>query len=234
MIGQTDSANHQYDLTEFWNAASAGNLPAVSYLKAPAYQDGHAGYSDPLAEQRFLVDTINRLQQLPDWNDMAIFIAWDDSDGWYDHVMPPIVSRSNSSADALTGPSIPGAAPSGDCGVPEPGTYLGRCGFGPRLPFLVISPYAKRNFVDHSLTDQTSILRFIEDNWSLGRIGDQSFDARAGSLLEMFDFRPGRSNRRLLLDPSTGEPISGSRRKGAGAGKASPEPPRAPTPSPAR
>jgi phospholipase C len=211
-IGHTDQANHQYDLTDFWKAARAGNLPAVSYLKAPGYQDGHAGYSDPLAEQTFLVNTINELQQLPDWSSMAIFVAWDDSDGWYDHVMPPIVSRSNSSADALTGPSIPGAPPSGDCGVPAPGAYLGRCGFGQRLPFLVISPYSRHNFVDHSIADLTSILRFIEDNWSLGRIGDQSFDARAGSLLGMFDFasRPPL-DRRLLLDPSTGEPRARSR-----------------------
>ncbi len=223
-IGQTDQANHQYDLTDFWKAAEAGALPAVSYLKAPGYQNGHAGYSDPLAEQRFLVDTINRLQRLPDWESMAIFIAWDDSDGWYDHVMPPIVSRSNSSADALTGPSIPGAPPSGDCGVPAPGSYLGRCGFGQRLPLLVISPYAKRNFVDHSLTDLTSILRFIEDNWSLGRIGDQSFDAQAGSLLGMFDFEAVHTNRRLVLDPSTGQPARVRARPGSAESRGAPPP----------
>ena len=51
MIGKTDQANHQYDLTDFWAAVDAGNQPAVSFLKAPAYQDGHAGYSDPLDEQ---------------------------------------------------------------------------------------------------------------------------------------------------------------------------------------
>lgn len=203
-IGRTDQANHQYDLSDFWDAASAGALPAVSFLKAPGYQDGHAGYSDPLAEQTFLVETINRLQRLPDWGRMAIFIAWDDSDGWYDHVMPPIVSRSNSQADALTGPSIPGAPPSGDCGVPEPGAYLGRCGYGQRLPLLVVSPYAKVNFVDHTTADTTSILRFIEDNWGLGRIGDQSLDEKSGSLLGLFDFRRGDPGRRLILDPKTG------------------------------
>jgi phospholipase C len=206
MIGQTDQANHQYDLADFFAAASAGNLPSVSYIKAPGYLDGHAGYSDPLAEQSFLADTINRLQQLPDWNTMAIFIAWDDSDGWYDHVMPPIVSKSNTSADALTGPSIPGVTPSGDCGIPAPGAYLGRCGYGQRLPFLVISPYAKRNYVDHTVTDLSSILKFIEDDWSLGRIGDQSFDSQAGSLLSLFDFSLGNPSRRLTLDTATGQP----------------------------
>ncbi len=71
-IGFTDQANHQYDLTDFWAAANAGNLPTVSFLKAAKYQDGHAGYSDPLDEQTFLVQTINELQRLHQWKEMAI------------------------------------------------------------------------------------------------------------------------------------------------------------------
>ncbi len=86
------------------------------------------------------------------------------------------------------------------------GAYQGRCGYGPRLPLLVVSPFAKRNYVDGTLTDQTSILRFIEDNWDLGRIGDQSLDEKAGTLLNMFDFQRPRF-RRLFLDPATGQII---------------------------
>ena len=57
----------------------------------------------------------------------------------------------------------------------------------------------------YSLTDQSSILRFIEDNWFLGRIGDQSFDSKAGSLENMFDFYPTAAPvNKLFLDPSTG------------------------------
>lgn len=125
-------------------------------------------------------------------------ITWDDSGGWYDHVMPPIVNQSNTAMDSLTGEN--------SCGVAAPGAYQGRCGYGPRIPLLVISPWAKVNFVDHSVTDQTSILRFIEDNWDLGRIGDQSFDERAGSLLNLFDFRHPAA-RKLFLDPATGQPV---------------------------
>ena len=60
--------------------------------------------------------------------------------------------------------------------------------------------------MDHSITDQTSILRFIEDNWNLGRIGDQSFDVKAGSLMNMFDFTNGRQQlaNKLFLSPTTG------------------------------
>jgi phospholipase C len=173
-------------------------MPAVSFLKAPAYQDGHAGYSDPLDEQTFLVDTINALQKTPAWGSTAVVIAYDDSDGWYDHVMGPIVMPSASPQDALTGPGM--------CGTPQAGAYLDRCGYGPRQPLLVSSPFAKHNFVDHSVTDQSSILRFIEDNWNLGRIGNQSFDALAGTLNNMFRFR-GQENDKLILNDQTGEPV---------------------------
>jgi phospholipase C len=200
MVGKTDQANHQYDLQDFWNAVQAGNMPAVSFLKTAAYQDGHAGYSDPLDEQNFLVNTINHLEKLPTWNSTAVVIAYDDSDGWYDHVMGPIVSQSNTVDDALTDPGM--------CGTAKAGAFQDRCGYGPRLPLLVISPFAKRNFVDSSLTSQASILRYIEDNWSLRRIGSQSFDATAGSLSNLFDFSRNKINPgRLFLDPTTGEPV---------------------------
>jgi phospholipase C len=72
----------------------------------------------------------------------------------------------------------------------------------------VISPYAKTNFVDHTTTDQTSVLRFIEDNWQTGRIGNFSFDTKAGSIENMLTFAPhgpvGGANK-LFLDPVTGE-----------------------------
>lgn len=203
MIGHSDQANHQYDLSDFWAAVAANHLPAVSFLKAPGYQDGHAGYSDPLAEQAFLVDTINRLQQSPAWKDTAILITYDDSDGWYDHQMPPLMMTSVSAADALTGP--------GQCGTTTTGGSVGRCGYGPRLPLMAISPFAKVNFVDHHLNDQSSILRFIEDNWHLGRIGGNSFDAHAGSLMHLFNFSHTRADRRLILDPRNGTPVQANR-----------------------
>jgi len=202
MIGQTDRANHQYDLADFWAGVDANNLPAVSFLKAPAYQDGHASNSDPLDEQEFVVTTINRLERTPFWHNTAVIILYDDSDGWYDHAMSPIVNQSmDPSMDALNGTS---------CGQrPEKvaGGYQDRCGYGPRQPLLVVSPYARTNFVDHTLTDQTSVLRFIEDNWETGRIGNFSFDEKAGSIENMFRFAPagpvGGENK-LFLDPVTG------------------------------
>jgi phospholipase C len=194
----------------------------VTFLKAPGFMDGHAAYSDPLLEQHFIVQVVNTVMTSKYWNDTAIVVLYDDSDGWYDHVYPPLVNASAlsalpSSSDALTGP--------GQCGVPVAGAVLGRCGYGPRQPFLVISPFARRNYVDHTATDQTSVLRFIEDNFTLGRIDAASgksvaqggsFDQVAASLDNLFSFdededgghggHGDRDSRRLLLDANTGEP----------------------------
>jgi phospholipase C len=207
MIGATDQAKHQYDLTDFFTALQEGRLPAVSFLKAAAYQDGHAGYSDPLDEQTFLVNTINTLMRSDEWKETAVIIAYDDSDGWYDHVMGPIVNQSNVTDDQLLG--------AGSCGTPKASSVAGvnqngRCGYGPRLPLMVISPWAKKNYIDHRVSDQSSILRFIEDNWELGRIGNGSTDAIAGTLEGMFDFDDAQkgSNRRvgkLILNPDSGQ-----------------------------
>ena len=206
-IGHDGPANHQYDINDFYAAVAAGNFPAVSFLKAPAYQDGHAGYSNPLDEQTFIVNTINFLEKLPSWKSTAVVILYDDSDGWYDHQMGPIVNTSNGSADALTGPGTCGNGAMALPGLSQANQHaLGRCGYGPRQPLLIVSPWTKEDFVDHSVTDQTSIIRFIEDNWLNGqRIGQGSFDAIANSIVQMFDFERGRGEKRLFLNPSTGE-----------------------------
>jgi phospholipase C len=204
MIGHPgDAANHEYDLSDFWAAVAAHNMPAVSFLKAKAIQDGHAGYSNPIDEQQFLVSTINQLEATPEWQSTAVIISYDDSDGWYDHQMGPIVNQSDVADDQLEG--------AGSCGTPKPidangDIQNGRCGYGPRLPLLVVSPYAKFNYVDHQVTDQSSITRFIEDNWNLGRIGNGSADAIAGTLNGLFNFKDSDGNSRLFLNPATGQP----------------------------
>ena len=191
--------NHQYDLTWFNQAVAHGTMPAVSYLKAPEYQDGHAGYSDPLDEQRFIVNEINAIEQSPDWASTAIIINWDDSDGWYDHQIGPIIRGSQDAADTLSGTGKCGSTSISDA------TTQDRCGVGPRLPMLVISPWAKQNYVDNTFTEQASIPKFIEDNWNLGRIGGESADAAAGSLMNAFDFNQSYGHApAIIMNPATG------------------------------
>jgi len=202
-IGHGGPANHMYDLSWFAQAAMAGDLPAVSYLKANRAQDGHPANSSPLDEQKFIVDTVNLLESLPTWRQTAIIITWDDSDGWYDHQAGPVVNQSNSTADATAavGSGLCGSGANALAGVQA------RCGYGPRIPFVVISPYAKSNFVDHTTIDQSSVVRFIEDNWNLPRIGNGSFDVIAGSIENMFNFtRPSAPG--LQLNDLTGQVVS--------------------------
>jgi phospholipase C len=219
--GAFDTANHQYDTSDFdalVGAISHGylspdHLPAVSFLKAPGYQDGHAGYSDPIDEQQFIANEINALQHTPAWSSTAVVIAYDDSDGWYDHAYSGIHNPSNTSTVANPpGPQdfLTGIGLCGDTTTATPlGGLSGRCGYGPRLPLLVISPWAKHNFIDHTLTDQSSVLKFIEDNWKLPTV-DGSFDAIAGTLNHLFDFNDSHGeNGTLYLDPVTGQPLGG-------------------------
>ncbi|MDQ0118683.1 alkaline phosphatase family protein [Pseudarthrobacter sp902506025] len=196
-IGHDGQANHQYDLTDFNKVINSDNMPAVSFLKASNFQDGHAAYSDPVDEQNFIAKTVNQIQQSKNWDNTAVVLAYDDSDGWYDHVAAQVKNASNSPDDAAWCQNAAAA------GVPVAGGYADRCGPGPRQPLVVISPYAKKNFVDHTETDQASILRFIEDNWHTGHIGDASADATAGSMNTMFNFHHER-NDKVLLNEQTG------------------------------
>jgi phospholipase C len=201
---KVDPANHGYDLDDFFTAVGSGNYPAVSFIKMQSYQDAHPGNSDPLDEQTGIVNLVNFLQQQPDWDSTAIIIAYDDSDGWYDHAFAQTTSPSFSSQDALNGAGLCGAVgatePNGINGLP----VAGRCGPGTRQPFLVISPYAKKNYVSHVRITQASIPQFIEDNWLNGqRLGGGSFDATTGSIVDMFNFNK-KNEISLILDPSTG------------------------------
>jgi phospholipase C len=121
--------------------------------------------------------------------------------------MSPIVNQSSGSRDALVGPGSCGngntALPGIDASNPH---AQGRCGFGPRLPLMVLSPWAKTNFVDHSLTNQASIITFIEDNWLGGkRLGRGSFDGISHSITGKFDFGSAPRMDKVMLNEKTGE-----------------------------
>ncbi len=230
---QFNTPNHQYDTSDFDqlvqgidNNDPGVDLPAVSFLKAPGYEDGHAAYSDPTDEQAFVVHIVNEIEQSPDWDNTAIVINYDDSDGWYDHVFGPVLNKSHSVADNLTNTvfdTTPRTTPVSELCSPARGTKpqpktladeQGRCGFGPRLPMLVISPWAKTNYVDNNLSDQTSIINFVEYNWHLPGIKgsfDQALDPihqQEGVMFDlggMFDFKAPPNDTPYILNPSTGE-----------------------------
>jgi phospholipase C len=205
-IGYTDQANHEYDLSDFSDALSGkagAQLPSVSYLKAPESQDAHPGYSDPLDEQKFLVNTINSIEESKYWSSTAIVITYDDSDGWYDSVAPKIINGSNDATqDAAICTSV----------AVTVGSTNDRCGYSQRLPFVVISPYTRENYVSGNETNTASVVKFIEDNWLHGQRIPNSFDATSGSLDArggVLDFNVKPHDKPLILNPTTGAVVKG-------------------------
>ena len=202
-IGRTDQANHLYDVSDFFETLKDGNMPSVSYLKATTAQSGHPGESDPLDEQQWIVDTVNQIEESRYWPSTAIVITYDDSDGWYDHVAPKLLNGSdNSSIDTAMCEETAITVGSGN----------GRCGYSQRLPMIVISPYTRDNYVTGNLTDTTSVVKFIEDNWLHGERIPGSFDATSGSLDApggLLDFWVRPHFQPLILNPTTGAVVSG-------------------------
>ncbi len=148
------------DYNNFAQDIQNGTLPEVSFVKGGYGDDEHPGtgnQSTPSAED-FTVKTINQIMKSPYWKDTAIIVTYDEGGGFFDHVAPPTVA---SNADGLQGD-------------------------GPRVPALVISPYAKENYVSHVQYDHASILKFLEWNYHLPALNSK--DASANNLLDMFDF----------------------------------------------
>ncbi len=134
-------------LDRFYDDAKNGTLPAVAWITP----NGEVSEHPPAlvsAGQAYVTGLVNVLMQGPDWNSTAIFLAWDDWGGFYDHVVPPSVDQN---------------------------------GYGLRVPGLVISPYAKRGYVDHQTLSFDAYLKFIEDDFLGGQRIDPATDGRPDS-----------------------------------------------------
>jgi phospholipase C len=131
-------------ISHFFAAARKGRLPAVSWV----VPNNHVSEHPPALVangQAFVTKVINTVMRSPDWRSSAIFLAWDDWGGFYDHVVPPMVDVN---------------------------------GFGLRVPALVISPYARRGFIDHRVASLDAYVKFIEDDFLGGRRLDPGTDGR--------------------------------------------------------
>ena len=154
----TEGRAHLQDETNFIAAAKGGTLPAVSFVKPLGPDNEHPGYTDLVRGEQHLIDLINDVRNGPNWADTAIVITYDEHGGFWDHVAPP-TSKKHSD---VWGP-------------------------GARVPTIIISPLAKRHFVDHTLYDTTSILATIEHRWHLEALGTR--DANAHDLRRAFTGR---------------------------------------------
>jgi phospholipase C len=155
-------------LTRFEKAAKAGTLPAVSWV-APTNAVSEHPPSRITAGQSYVTGLINMIMHGPDWKSTAIFLAWDDWGGFYDHVRPPRVDAQ---------------------------------GYGLRVPAMVISPYAKKGYIDHQTLSFDAYLKFIEDDFLHGQRLNPRTDGRPdprpdvrenatvlGNLVKDFNFR---------------------------------------------
>src|SRR5262249_55603770 len=165
-------------VTRFTRAARAGTLPAISWIVPDFRHSEHPG-SLLNNGQAWVTKLVNDVMEGPDWSSTAIFIAWDDWGGFYDHVVPPRVDRN---------------------------------GYGLRVPGLLISPYAKRGYIDHQTLSFDAYLRFIEDDFLGGARLDPATDGRPdsrpdvredaaqlGNLVTEFDFSHPQAS--LVLPP---------------------------------
>lgn len=143
-VKQDDELTNIADLSNFYAAARNGTLPAVSWICPNSRYSEHppALVSEG---QGYVTGLIDAIMQGPDWNSTAIFLAWDDWGGFYDHVKPPQVDEN---------------------------------GYGLRVPGLVISPYAKRGYVDHQTLSFDAYVKFIEDDFLSGARLDPKTDGR--------------------------------------------------------
>jgi phospholipase C len=165
-------------ISHFFSAARRGRLPAVSWVEP----NNHVSEHPPALlsnGQAFVTHVINAVMRSRDWRSSAIFLAWDDWGGFYDHVVPPLVDAQ---------------------------------GFGLRVPALVISPYARRGFIDHQVGSLDAFTKFIEDDFLGGRRIDPRTDGRPDprpDVRETFpqvgnktlDFNFGRKPRQPLIRP---------------------------------
>ncbi|MFY9654283.1 alkaline phosphatase family protein [Trebonia sp.] len=172
------------NLTSFYPAAEKGTLPAVTWI-APAQPDSDHPPANLATGQAYVTNLIDTIMKGPDWDSTAIFLAWDDWGGFYDHVIPPDVDSD---------------------------------GYGLRVPSLVISPYARRGYIDHQVLSFDAYNKFIEDDFLNGARLDPKTDGRPdprpdvredaavlGNLYADFDFsQPPRPPVLLPTHPAPG------------------------------
>jgi phospholipase C len=168
-----DHKENFHSIGDFYADAKAGNLPPVTYVdpELTGTENRQSSQHPPANHQygeQFLYDVVKAVTESPLWPKTALFITYDEHGGFYDHVPPPK------------------ACPPDDRPVSE-GADLGKFdAYGVRVPMYVISPYARKQYVSHTVTDHTSIVRFVEQKFYLPALTAR--DANAESVLDLFDF----------------------------------------------
>jgi phospholipase C len=162
-------------MDQFYKDAASGSLPAVTFVDPRFGGDAtHPGESEENNDdirygENFVSKVVNAVFQSPNWKNTVLIYTYDEHGGYYDHVPPPPAVKPDNIP--------PGADVKGITGAYD------RYGF--RVPTVIVSPFAKRNYVSHQVHDHTSILKLIETKWNLGALTYR--DANASNLLDSLD-----------------------------------------------
>ena len=159
-VHQDSQMENIQPIANFFRAAKEGTLPAVSWV-LPNIKDSEHPTALVSTGQAYVTNVINAIMRSPNWDSCAIFLAWDDWGGFYDHVVPPHV-------DSL--------------------------GYGLRVPGIVISPYARKGYIDHQTLSFDAYLKFIEDDFLGGQRIDPKTDGRPDSRPDVRENEPRLGN----------------------------------------
>lgn len=155
--GTPDRKRHLKDYADLLTAIDAGTLPQVAFCKPPGALNEHPGYTDVLSGDSHIAEVLERIRASRYWSKVAIIVTYDENGGFWDHVAPP------------------GGPGWGD-----------RWGPGTRIPAIIVSPYARRGYVDSTPYDTTSVIKFITRRFGLEPL--PGVRANMGDLTRAFDF----------------------------------------------
>ncbi|HUI49026.1 MAG TPA: alkaline phosphatase family protein [Acidimicrobiia bacterium] len=166
-------ASNLVSIDQFYRDATAGSLPAVSYVDPRFNNDPAESEENPddiAYGENFVSKVVNAVFNSPNWKDTVLIYTYDEHGGYYDHVPPPRAIKPDN------------IAPGVDVTEHITGAYDH---YGFRVPTVIVSPYAKRNYVSSVVHDHTSVMKLIETKWNLGALTYR--DANASDLLDSLD-----------------------------------------------
>jgi phospholipase C len=169
LLGQPAITSHLAHVDQFFVDAAAGHLPAVSVIEPDYITSSEENPQDVQFGDQFVAKAVNAVMAGPNWPKTMLIWTYDEHGGYYDHVPPPAAVPPDDIPPVLKPDDPPGG--------------FDRYGF--RVPCAVVSPYARKNHVSHTVYDHTSILKTIETKWNLPALTRR--DAAAHSLFDMVD-----------------------------------------------
>jgi phospholipase C len=184
-----------FPVSQFMTDVKNGTLPSVAYIEPglasgldehPGLDDGNPG-ANIQAGAQYVSGLVNALMTSPSWNDSVFILTFDEYGGFFDHV-PPQTGAVGVSPDGIPPQDLaPGPPPNGpDVCVNNAGPSCDFVYTGYRVPLMVISPFAKRNYVSHTVTDYTAWLKLVETRFNLPSLTKR--DAAQIDMTEFFDF----------------------------------------------